>query len=406
MTDPSRFSEANAASLVMGEWSSQTIKCVNVGGCGANLGDTYGVPEIRRFHNGMWGAVFGNGLHTANGSAGIFVMLVNPNNAQVTFYYLGTNGTAPGNGIAYVTPVDLDNDNIVDYVYAGDVAGHLWRFDLTSGNPASWAAMATPLFTTPGGQPITTKVVAASTPARSGPPRIMIDLGTGSASPFSNTGPQTYAAGVQSLYGIWDSNMGGLGGWNAKGSTQYASLPGLQAFTAANLQSQTITTTGNTRAVTNNPVCWQGSTDCANGNNQFGWVVALPGGSEQIIFSPILEVGLFIVNTLIPATNSPLQCSSSLPSGFTMAISPTTGGSFAKTVFADPSTGTFTNKIINGMQWSGTGSGSVVTSGGKGVLGKNVYFITQTVAGTPLPPQQINPPGGTHGGRLTWVERR
>jgi type IV pilus assembly protein PilY1 len=49
---------------VKGEWSSATLTCVNVSGCGANLGNTYGVPQIRRFHNGKWGAVFGNGLNT------------------------------------------------------------------------------------------------------------------------------------------------------------------------------------------------------------------------------------------------------------------------------------------------------------------------------------------------------
>ena len=151
ITDPSTFSEANAANVVIGEWSSSTINCANVAKCGNNLGNTYGVPQIRRFHNGMWGVVFGNGLNTANGSAGIFVMIVDPLTATETFYYLGTTGTAPGNGIAYVTAADLDNDNITDYVYAGDALGNLWRFDLTSANPNAWAASATPLFTTPGG---------------------------------------------------------------------------------------------------------------------------------------------------------------------------------------------------------------------------------------------------------------
>jgi type IV pilus assembly protein PilY1 len=405
-SSPTTFAESNAKNLVIGEWSSTTIPCVNVGGCGANLGNTYGVPQIRRFHNGQWGAVFGNGLNTANGSAGIFVMLVDASAGTETFYYLGTNGTAAGNGIAFATPVDLDGDNIIDFVYAGDVKGNIWRFDLTSSNPASWAAASTPLFTTPGGQPITTKLIVASTPANSGPPRIMVDFGTGSQSPFTNTSQATYATGGQSLYGVWDWNLGGLSGWNAMSSTQYASLVAPQAVSVANLEAQTITTSGTTRSITSNPVCWQGSTTCSSGNNQFGWVVALPAGSEQVVFSPILEVGLFIVNTLIPATNSPLTCASQLASGFTMAISPTTGGSFTNSVFADPTTGSFLTKNISGMQWSGTGSGSIVTGGGTGTLGSNVYFITQTVSGSPLPPQQINPPGGRQGGRLTWIERR
>jgi len=30
--------------------------------CGNSLGNTYGIPQIRRFHNGSWVRVFGNGL--------------------------------------------------------------------------------------------------------------------------------------------------------------------------------------------------------------------------------------------------------------------------------------------------------------------------------------------------------
>jgi type IV pilus assembly protein PilY1 len=415
ITDPSKFIELNAASLVIGEWSNTTLACVNVGGCAANLGHTYGVPQIRRFHNGKWGAVFGNGLGTASGAAGIFVMIVDPASGTESFYYIGTSATAPGNGIAYVTSADLDGDNIADYVYAGDVQGNVWRFDLTSSNPNAWAASAAPIFTTPAGQPITTQLIVASVPASGGPPRIMVEFGTGQQFPFTNTSAATYANGAQALYGIWDWNLSGANGWNTKGSTQYASLTAPQSIQAsgagANLQTQTITTTGITRSVTANAVCWKGSTTCTGGasaNSQMGWVVTLPASHEQVTFNPILELGIFIVNTTIPAINSPTKCTSTLPTGFTMAISPTTGGSFPASVFAD-STGSFNNLNISGMQWSGTGSGEVVTSGGAGTVGTKVYYVTQTV-GTgstqPFIPQQMNVSGGTQGGRLTWVQRR
>jgi type IV pilus assembly protein PilY1 len=417
VTQPTNFSEGNAANLVIGEWSSATLTCVNVNNCGANLGNTYGVPQIRRFHNGKWGAVFGNGLGAANGAAGIYVMIVDPTAATESFYYIGTSGTAAGNGIAYVTAADLDSDNITDYVYAGDAMGNVWRFDLTNANPSSWTASSSPLFTTPGNQPITTQLIVASVPANTGPPRIMIDFGTGQLTQFTNTSAATYANGSQALYGIWDWNMGGSSGWDAKGSVQYASLNSPQTITSSSLQTQTITTTSNMRSVTANVVCWQGSTACTGGNTQFGWQVALPGSKEQVVYSPILELGIFIVNTSIPAVNDPLKCSSTLPTGFTMAINPTTGGSFPASVFAD-STGSFNNLNISGMEWSGTGSGEVVTSGGNGTVGSKVYYVTQTVSGaigsdgngvgtqTPFVPQQMNVSGGTQGARLTWIQKR
>jgi hypothetical protein len=104
-----------------------------------------------------------------------------------------------------------------------------------------------------------------------------------------------------------------------------------------------------------------------------------------------------------------------------MAISPTTGGSFPASVFAD-STGSFNTLNISGVEWNGTGSGEVVTSGGTGTVGSKVYYVTQTSTvgsgstggvgtggGTttqPLPPQQMNVSGGTQGARLTWIQRR
>ena len=85
-------------------------------------------------------------------------MLVNPTTGAITFYYLATpnlNGNN-ANGIASPASLDMDMDHIVDYIYAGDLQGHVWRFDVTDKNPANWAVSNTsPLFTTPGGQPIT-----------------------------------------------------------------------------------------------------------------------------------------------------------------------------------------------------------------------------------------------------------
>src|SRR5262249_34638693 len=130
ITDPSQFSESNAASLVIGEWTSSNISCSS--SCGNNLGLTYGTPQIRRLHDGNWGVIFGNGLKSASGDAGIFVMVINQSNGSQSFYYLSTGTAGTGNGIAYATPADFDGDHITDYVYAGDLKGNVWRFDLTS----------------------------------------------------------------------------------------------------------------------------------------------------------------------------------------------------------------------------------------------------------------------------------
>jgi hypothetical protein len=37
--------------------------------------------------------------------------------------------------------------------------------------------------------------------------------------------------------------------------------------------------------------------------------------------------------------------------------------------------------------------------------GTNTYVVTQTVSGSGAI-NQMNPPGGTTGGRITWIEKR
>ena len=406
VTDPTTFAESNAQNLVIGEWTPASLVCANSATCGQSLGNTYGVPQIRRFHNGAWGFIFGNGFGSATGDAGIYIMTIDPLSGAQSFYYLSSSSGTTGNGIAYATPADLDGDHITDYIYAGDLLGNVWRFDVTSANPSNWAVTpGGPLFTTPGGQPITTKLVVAATPSTSGPQRIVVSFGTGQQTQLTNSSPTSYAGGVQSLYGIWDANVGA---WNAMSGMQYASLPGTGPVSMANLQQQTVLASvpaaSGYRAVSNNPVCWAGSTTCPSGNTQQGWYLNLPGAGEQIIYSPVLEVGAFIVNTTIPPNNNPLTCTASNPTGWTMAISPVTGGAFTKSFFGD-SGGHFVNyngQVVSGVALSGTGSVSIVTTTGA-VAG--TFLVTQTTSGSGvvLP---INPLVASKGTRLTWIERR
>ncbi|MBQ0935682.1 pilus assembly protein [Ideonella paludis] len=55
------------------------------------------------------------------------------------------------NGLSTPTPVDIDHDGKIDVVYAGDIKGNLWRFDVRTPS----AVKATRLFKTDEQQPIT-----------------------------------------------------------------------------------------------------------------------------------------------------------------------------------------------------------------------------------------------------------
>ena len=514
VTDPSVFSENNAASIVVGEWNPSTLSCANVTNCGANLNNTYGTPVIWRFHNGMWGVVFGNGFVTQNtftasisgttmtvtadndnstnlavgqtvagtgvlagttvtafltgtggpgtytvsqsqtvasetmgsfngtGTAGIYIMTVDPSSGARTFYYLDT-GYGPSydpiaqgrsNGIAFTSPVDLDQDNTVDYIYAGDLFGNVWRFDVTSSNPSNWAVStygsgaAKPLFSTPTstgtgvltGQPITSKLVVVTTALTTGSTGVVVNFGTGQEFPQGVTTGVTYVAGQQALYGIWDWDMAN---WNSLASMSLASLTGTHTITVSNLTAQSITAINATsvtgtailgeETVSTNAVCWQGSTVCSSGNNKFGWTLPLTSGTgEQVIYNPSVWQGILQVNTTIPSSTTFYSCSANPPTGWTIFISPSSGGAFPTSPFLNGTGGPLTmsggttsngssatGTPVSGVSVNGTGSITNVSASGQ------YFWLTDTSNGTPAIGGERAVAAGT-GHRVTWSELR
>jgi type IV pilus assembly protein PilY1 len=429
VTNPTttNFTEGNAANLVIGEWTPATLACSNVAGCGNSLGNTYGIPQVRRLHDGKWAMIFGNGYGSASGDAGIFIMTVDPASAAKTFYYLstGVGSSASPNGIAYATPVDLDGDHITDYVYAGDLQGNVWRFDLTSTSESNWALTPGPLFTTPAGQPITTPVVAASgAPAPGMQQFLMILFGTGQKTALTNASPTTFASATQSLYGVWDWN---LGAWNAmSAAAQYASLTGAasgltttnNSLAVANLQAQTVTvnaSTLNRDIASNASICWASQTQCV-GNKQFGWYLNLPGAQEQIIYGPQLVAQALTVNSVVPAANSPTACSIVGDTGFTYVVSAMTGGAFQQvflppSVAANPALSTnprYTDVAAIGMQTNATGSSFITTNGGgiRFLVFETNQLDTGNAANIQGGALGLNLPSNVTGRRLSWIERR
>jgi type IV pilus assembly protein PilY1 len=430
VTNPTtaNFAETNAANLVIGEWNPSTITCANATvapSCGNNLGNTYGTPQMRRLHDGKWAVIFGNGLGSATGDAGIFVMTIDASTGARSFYYLstGTGSTSTPNGIAYASPADLDGDHITDYVYAGDLQGNLWRFDLTSNSESSWAVSPGPLFRTAAGQPITTAIaIASGAPSVGMQAQLMLLFGTGQKTPLTMTSPTTYASGTQGLYGVWDWN---LGAWNAHASVQYASLTasasGLSTsnnyLTPSNLQQQTVTVNSVTQdreITTNSTVCWAGQTSCPT-NNKFGWYMNLPGAQEQIVYSPALVLQALTVNSVVPASSSVTSCAPPTDTGFSYVVDAMTGGAF-NTVFLPPSVQAnsvyatdpkYNDTTAIAIQTNATGTSFVTTNGGGTRF--LVYETNQVqsgsanLAGGTL---GLNLPANNVGRRLSWIERR
>ena len=427
ITDPSSFSESNASSLVVKELSATSLVCSNVANCNNDMGYVYGTPIIRRMHNGNWAVIWGNGYNSQSGTAAIFIASVDSSTGAWTVYELNTGygasndptGQNRPDGIGYVSSADLDGDHVVDYLYAGDLFGNVWRFDVTSNTVSNWnvskfgGGVAQPLYSSVNAsgtsQAITTSIQAVSIPQPSGPPRVLLEYGTGK---MLEPGDQTPNPDTQTIYGVWDWDMAN---WNSLSSVQYASLTGTQTVTRSTLQQQTVTgaydASGNTyngtgtgyRTLSSNPVCWKGGTSCspASANSKYGWYLDLPVTGEEVVFNPTIAFGVFLVNTFIPSSVSNLTCGSQPSSGFTMALDPSTGGAMQGSFFAN-SAGNFVTingQVVSGMAQNAVGTPSIVTYGGQ------PYMVNQTAGGQgKVAP--INPPGGGVGGRATWVQLR
>ncbi len=411
ITDPSNFSESNAGSLVVGDWTGANSAL-------SHLGNTVGSPIIARMHNGQWAIIFGNGLDSGK-TAGIYIGLVDKTTGAVTYQFLdtGVGSSTSANGIAYVTSVDLDGDHIADYLYAGDLQGNVWRFDVTSSDATAWAAStfgngkATPLFVAKDAsgnrQPITTALVAAAIQTGS-VSRVMLYFGTGQKTPQTSSSGTTYASGKQTFYGIWDWDMDT---WNGKSSVKYASLAETKSFTRSNLLAQTATTTvatgsgsvqGYRSLPTGTQVCWQGSSTCASGNTQYGWMFDLPTTNEQIVYNPTIIDGAVVVNTAIPPSVSAIQCNAGTQTGWTMAFDPASGGGLPEGFFPNSSGAFGTNSdgtVVSGVQLNGVGTPTTVTYQGQ------IYLVTQTVQGSAAL-SKVNPPNANSNTRVSWREIR
>ena len=427
VTDPSRFDEANASSLVLGEWSSATLTCAgeSPATCKTHLGSVMGAPLIRRLHDGKWAAIFGNGVNSSSGTAGIFIMSFDPTSGATSFRFINTNAkpanaTLAKNGITNVSAADLDGDNVTDYVYAGDLYGNLWRFDLTAAAATSWTVGASPLIAT--SKPITVSPVIGAVSPATGAARVVVSFGTGRKVNQTLSSAAKFATGTQSLYGVWDWDMAS---WNGKSATKYAALTGTNTIDNSTLTVQTATdytgSNGNIsgyRTVTRNAVCWKGSTTCttASDNKMYGWKLDLPVSSEQIVFDPVLAFGLVVVNTTIPAVDQSVSCASQPASGFTMALA--LEGGAPPTSFFGSTTNNYTpanSQVVAGIGLSATGSPLFFTTGtGKNTTTTMINNSTQTgstdASGNTInggaQANQVDPTGSGKGKRLTWVKVR
>ena len=165
------------------------------------LTDVQAGPTASASH--PWVAVFGNGYESKSCKAMLYVVNLQTG-ARVREIDTGVGSctAADRNGLGGVRIVRNAMQQIIG-AYAGDLQGNLWKFDLSSSDPAQWGKDlgGAPLLKAGRTQPITAPPSVIPLPAPGGPATgYMVIAGTGK---FFEVEDITSTA-QQSFYSVWD----------------------------------------------------------------------------------------------------------------------------------------------------------------------------------------------------------
>lgn len=335
VTDPARLTESNASDTVVQEFTH------------TNMGYSFSRPQIVRLNNGRWAAVFGNGYNnTGDGKAKLFILYLDNSGGYLELdtgvgSIANSNCNDAGsdcNGLSTPTLLDTNGDGSIDRVYAGDLHGNLWAFNLSNTNSTNWTSAyldnssnPLPVFqscstspcTTASRQPITTKPAVQSHPNRvsqTTEPNLMIYFGTGQYLATNDN----LTTSIQSMYGIWDANLSDLD--------------------RTDLQNQTISVAaGSTggRDLTSNAVSY------TTGNNgELGWYIDLPDSGERIVSEAAVVGDIVFFNTMVPDSAS---CNGG-GYGYLMFADRMEGSQPDFTVLDFNNDGTFDDDILGGIK--------------------------------------------------------
>lgn len=391
VTNATDFSEANADNLVLWEFTDEDD---------ADMGYSFNQPTLNRLTNqsaqiarmadGRWALIVGNGYNnseadgnaSSTGHASLFILFLDggtdgdwTDTGDYVKIDTMVGSTTTPNGLSTPRPIDTDGDGRIDAIYAGDLYGNMWKFDVSASTSGSWgrAYGATPLFTATDSsgkaQPITTAPVVTLAPGG----HYLVGFGTGvylGLSDVTNADGQTY-------YAVLDT-----------GSAVAATAP-----PRSNLQAQTVLSTPTVDidglGLVETRITSENTVDYAT---KKGWYMDLPDTGERVAFNPILRDGRFVFTTLVPDTG---VCSAG-GSGWIMELDYLTGGALENSPFIGAPDKT------SGIKPPGDGIPNTPTVIGDPDNKKELKIVNESTGDTDVISETVQ----YKSGRLSWREIR
>jgi type IV pilus assembly protein PilY1 len=300
-----------------------------------------------------WVVIFGNGYNSPNENAVLYVLdartgtLLKKIDTQV-----GTRGAGSGpvgncNGLATPSLIDANNDFRVDYAYAGDLNGNVWKFDLRGASVNDWkvaysdSGVPKPVFqaldASGNPQPITAMpdISRHCDPTK---PGFFVIFGTG-----RYLGPQDFSdQSQQTIYGIWDfgdneddnEHIGSFNRGQAQPLSNLTPGAGTSSLQQQKLLGPAIPVGGRllriftdeeveyiTEADQTDPA-FQDPDPSRSEDNEVGWYFDMPDRKERLIRDPLIRSGKVIAITNLPNTSACIAGGES----FLMEMDACTGG--------------------------------------------------------------------------------
>ena len=352
-----------------------------------NLGYTVGQAVIGRLHDGNFYAIFGNGYRSTNACPVLYVVRLP--DGQLRRIPTGgraltdTCADAP-NGLGRPSLYDIQGPGspghgTTDFVYAGDLQGNLWRFDLRNvslqSEPPTGAGVER-LFTATNAsgqaQAITGPIQIGAAPpsvvpAGTNPRPAMLWFGTGRHLAADDRSDLTQ----QSVYGIVDR----LAGTVSRGD----------------LQRQSISANGGMAGtISGTQVDYPGT---SKGKQQQGWLLDLPRAGERLTGSPLVRRGRLVFASLVPDKDRCFAGESSI-----FAVDPHDGVALGRRIFVNHPGADFigsTAGIVHDLVHIDVGSKAFLFAAGSGTSG---------IGGAAQLEQILPLPQGGARGRASWRE--
>lgn len=383
VTDPNEFAKSDLSNeLVLWEFTDNDDD---------DLGYVFGPGTIAMMPNGRWALIVGNGYNNSgSGEAKLFILFLDggldgswTENIDYIKISTGVGNIGNPNGLSMPRVVDINGDAVADLVYAGDLQGNLWAFDVSSVSPVGGTASQgwrvkysnngspQPLVSVSDSnntqQPITSPPVVLLNnkvvTTENNEPNVFVLFGTGR---FIETDDIANNLSVQAYYGVWDKGDSGLN--------------------RSNLEARNLVRNSQLRTITGDAVNWSRS---------HGWYFDLLNNGvnegERVVSESSIRGKVLFFNTMIPEEAT---CSEN-GSGWLMSLDPLTGLAPEKGIFDTDDDGNSDQGFVGALYLQGLPNYS-------GFLGD--YQYTPSSNGK-IERRKIDVFSGYKTGRLSWEER-